>query len=258
MKNKEQLLILYDLLFSGLAIVAVWLAIRDMTTGCSVVQQNVDFTINIIFVVDYVLRLRISKNKKEFFRNNVLDLIAIIPFNSLFKIFRVFKIFKMLKLLKLAKTSARFARLYKRIKFFFDLNGFKYMILTTLICIGIGGVTIHYAEGMSFSDGLWWSFVTATTVGYGDISPSTIPGRIIATVLMLVGIGLIGSLTSTITTLFFQKHEQKSETSRDKLIRSIQDQLDNFDDLSDEDLKTICNTLNFLYTETKNKRNCKD
>ena len=258
MKNKEQLLILYDLLFSGLAIVAVWLAICDMTTGCSVVQQNVDFTINIIFVVDYVLRLRISKNKKEFFRNNVLDLIAIIPFNSLFKIFRVFKIFKMLKLLKLAKISARFARLYKRIKFFFDLNVFKYMMLTTLICIGIGGVTIHYAEGMSFSDGLWWSFVTATTVGYGDISPSTIPGRIIATVLMLVGIGLIGSLTSTITTLFFQKHEQKSETSRDKLIRSIQDQLDNFDDLSDEDLKTICNTLNFLYTETKNKRNCKD
>ena len=188
----------------------------------------------------------------------MLDLIAIIPFNSLFKIFRVFKIFKMLKLLKLAKISARFARLYKRIKFFFDLNGFKYMMLTTLICIGIGGVTIHYAEGMSFSDGLWWSFVTATTVGYGDISPSTIPGRIIATVLMLVGIGLIGSLTSTITTLFFQKHEQKSETSRDKLIRSIQDQLDNFDDLSDEDLKTICNTLNFLYTETKNKRNCKD
>ena len=79
------------------------------------------------------------------------------------------------------------------------------MMLTTLICIGIGGVTIHYAEGMSFSDGLWWSFVTATTVGYGDISPSTIPGRIIATVLMLVGIGLIGSLTEVQLPLYFFK-----------------------------------------------------
>ena len=183
----------------------------------------------------------------------MLDLIAIIPFNSLFKVFRVFKIFKMLKLLKLAKASARFARLYKRVKFFFDLNGFKYMVGATLICILIGGVSIHYAEGMSFADGFWWSFVTATTVGYGDISPSTIPGRIIATVLMIVGIGLIGSLTSTITALFFQKHEQKAPTSRDRLIKSIQEQLDNFDDLSDDDLKTICDTLNFLHEE--NSRN---
>lgn len=76
---------------------------------------------------------------------------------------------------------------------------------------------------------------------------------IIATVLMIVGIGLIGSLTSTITALFFQKHEQKAPTSRDRLIKSIQEQLDNFDDLSDDDLKTICDTLNFLHEE--NSRN---
>lgn len=249
MKSKEKLLFLYDLLFSGLAIAAVYFAICDMTTGCSGVQRDIDFVINTIFIVDCALRLLIAKDKKEFFQNNVLDLIAIIPFNSLFKVFRVFKIFKMLKLLKLAKASARFARLYKHIKFFFDLNGFKYMVLVTLICIIIGGVSIHFAEGMSLSDGFWWSFVTATTVGYGDISPSTIPGRIIATILMLVGIGLIGSLTSTITALFFQKHTQKAETSRDKLIKSIQEQLNNFDNLSDDDLKTICNTLNFLHKE---------
>lgn len=253
MKPKEQFRTIYDLLFGGLAIVAVCFAVCDMTTGCSAVQRNIDFVINLVFIVDYALRLLISKNKKEFFRNNILDLIAIIPFNSLFKVFRVFKIFKMLKLLKLAKASARFGRLYKRVKFFFDLNGFKYMVVSTLICIIIGGISIHYAEGMSFVDGFWWSFVTATTVGYGDISPSTIPGRIIATILMIVGIGLIGSLTSTITALFFQKHEQKSDTTQDMLIKSIQEQLDNFDSLSDDDLKTICNTLVFLHEE--NERN---
>lgn len=253
MKPKEQFQTIYDLLFGGLAIVAVCFAVCDMTTGCSAVQRNIDFVINLVFIVDYALRLLISKNKKEFFRNNILDLIAIIPFNSLFKVFRVFKIFKMLKLLKLAKASARFGRLYKRVKFFFDLNGFKYMVVSTLICIIIGGISIHYAEGMSFVDGFWWSFVTATTVGYGDISPSTIPGRIIATILMIVGIGLIGSLTSTITALFFQKHEQKSDTTQGVLIKSIQEQLDNFDSLSDDDLKTICNTLVFLHKE--NERN---
>lgn len=248
MKHKERLSVLYDLLFSVLAIVAVYFAIYDMTTGCSAIQRDIDFAINTIFIADYALRLLIAKNKKEFFRNNILDLIAIIPFNSLFKVFRVFKIFKMLKLLKLAKASARFARLYKHIKFFFDLNGFKYMVGATLICIAIGGISIHYAEGMSFSDGFWWSFVTATTVGYGDISPSTIPGRIIATVLMLVGIGLIGSLTSTITAVFFQKTTDKEKsTAKDILISSIQSQLNNFDELSDDDIQAICKTLQCLH-----------
>jgi len=44
---------------------------------------------------------------------------------------------------------------------------------------------------MSFSDALWWSFVTTTTVGYGDLSPVSGTGRFIASLLMIVGIGLI-------------------------------------------------------------------
>lgn len=61
-----------------------------------------------------------------------------------------------------------------------------------------------YFEGMNLQDAVWWSFVTATTVGYGDLSPETAVGRIIASILMLVGIGLIGSLTSAITSFFLK------------------------------------------------------
>ena len=64
MKHKERLSVLYDLLFSGLAIVAVYFAICDMTAGCSAVQRDIDFVINAIFIADYALRLLIAKNKK--------------------------------------------------------------------------------------------------------------------------------------------------------------------------------------------------
>lgn len=238
---------LYDIIFCVLAIVAVYISICDLVSRCSEFQIVVDNIITVLFIIDYFIRLIISKDKKEFVKQNALDLIAIIPFNSLFKVFRVFKILKVLKVLKLARISAYFARLYKYIKFFFDLNGLKYMVVICVICIVSGGIAIHFAEGMSMSDGIWWSFVTATTVGYGDISPSTPIGRIIASILMLVGIGLIGSLTSTITALFFQKHENETESKHD-ILKLIQKQLDNFDDLSDDDIDVICNTIKSLHS----------
>lgn len=246
--RKEQLSFAYDILFSLLALIAVYLSIHDITVGDSQFQRNLDFCINVLFIIDYGVRLLLSKNKQDFFKNNILDLIAIIPFNSLFKIFRVFKIFKILRLLKLVKITSYFARLYKRVEFFFEITGLKYMVIVTASCIVLGGIAIHFVEGMSISDGFWWSFVTATTVGYGDISPSTIPGRIVATILMIVGIGLIGSLTSTITALFFRQAEQsKPQSVKGEIIASIQNQLNNFETLTDDDLTTICNTLQALH-----------
>ena len=60
-----------------------------------------------------------------------------------------------------------------------------------------------YAEGKNFFDALWWAIVTVTTVGYGDISPATGIGRVMAIVRMIFGIGFISMLTGTIT--FFCK-----------------------------------------------------
>jgi voltage-gated potassium channel len=63
------------------------------------------------------------------------------------------------------------------------------------------GSNIH-----SYADSLWWAVVTVTTVGYGDHFPITAGGRAVAVILMLIGIGLIGTLTATVASFFVQEH----------------------------------------------------
>jgi voltage-gated potassium channel len=60
-------------------------------------------------------------------------------------------------------------------------------------------------------DGVWWAVVTVTTVGYGDLYPTDVEGRIIGIALMLLGIGFIAVLTGTIASQFIQNDTNSSE-----------------------------------------------
>ena len=61
----------------------------------------------------------------------------------------------------------------------------------------------------SLGDGIWWSFVTVTTVGYGDYFPVSNGGRILAGVLMTIGVGLFGILTSYLATIFIRQDDEQ-------------------------------------------------
>jgi len=79
------------------------------------------------------------------------------------------------------------------------------------------------------SDALWWSFVTITTVGYGDFYPTTTLGRIIAVVLMTAGIGLFCTFTAYVASLFLQEEEKGQEKREDQILaelKSIRERLD--------------------------------
>jgi voltage-gated potassium channel len=71
------------------------------------------------------------------------------------------------------------------------------------------GSNIH-----NYPDALWWAVVTVTTVGYGDRYPISAGGRVVATILMLVGIGLIGVLTATVASVFIKEH---TDANREEL-----------------------------------------
>ena len=88
---------------------------------------------------------------------------------------------------------------------------FHYLLLATAVIVTLGAICIYSVEHgtnksiATLDDAFWWAIVTTTTVGYGDVSPVTGEGRVVAVVLMLLGIGFLGVLTATITSFFFDQ-----------------------------------------------------
>ena len=88
----------------------------------------------------------------------------------------------------------------------FNNKRLRTVLLLILFFIAIFGFVFFITEPdvKSYQDGLWWALVTITTVGYGDITPLTNLGRLVATALMFLGLGLIASLTAVISVKFIQ------------------------------------------------------
>lgn len=232
-KMKKYLTSAYNVIIILLAVTSIIMAIMDI---CGKVGADntafylADNVILIIFAVDYVVRFIMSPKKFDFFKSNVFDLIAIIPFSSVFSFFRFARLFRLakfsrlLKLTKFARVVGVFGKIKRQADKFLHTNGFIYMLYAAVVLIILSSVLISYFEGKTFSDALWWSIVTCTTVGYGDISPVTGVGRVVAVMLMIFGIGLISMLTGTITT-FFSQHSEKNDTMSDinEIIENMSD-----------------------------------
>ena len=116
-------------------------------------------------------------------------------------------------------------------------NKFNFLLVISVIIIVIGAVIISTIEGISLEDALWWSFVTFTTVGYGDVLLKTQLGRIFAVILMIIGIGVIGVITTTITLYIVNSGRHNSaDNYKNHIIEDIKEKLDNYEELSDEDI----------------------
>lgn len=187
-----------------LAVISIILIVLDYAHEINIISPPysiVDNSILIIFAVDYFVRLFYARDKKKFFKENIFDLLSIIPVNNLFYIFRVARVgraFRLLKLLRIFRLVGLTGRLHK----FLKTNGLVYYLYISLTVILIASSLYCISEKVSFGTALWWSITTATTVGYGDVSPTTGLGKAAAILLMFLGIGFIGMLTSSLTNFF--------------------------------------------------------
>ena len=224
--NKRKLSITYNAVMAVLAVISITLIVLDYAKEIKITAMPynaIDNGILIIFAIDYFSRLTLAKDKWEFFKNNIFDLLSIIPATGVSSFFRIARIGRLLRLLKVLRLL-RLVGLAGRLERFLEINGLLYYLYASLVVILVTSSLYCISEKVSFPTALWWSIVTSTTVGYGDISPTTLVGKLAAVINMLIGIGLVGMLTSSITGYFakssgddIEELKQQNEQLKEKL-----------------------------------------
>ncbi|HEL2110150.1 TPA: ion transporter [Streptococcus suis] len=221
----------YDKGMTYLAIVYVFLIVlelMDASIANSIGYSVLDWLLWFIFVCDYFINLYFADDSIEYIQNHVLELIAIIPFDSFFSFLRLGRLARLFRLVKVARIFALSNRFWDTVNRLLHTNSLSKVLLLNISAVLTSSVLLSIIEGKSFFDAVWWSIVTMTTVGYGDIVPQDTISKIIAILLMLVGICTFGMVTSTITRFF---SETERETKLDLLLARVEEQNEKLDRL---------------------------
>jgi voltage-gated potassium channel len=154
-----------------------------------------------VFLVDYLVRLRLAHRRAAFVRKHPLDLASVV-----LPVLRPLQLLRVVTLLDRAFGRSLGSRVA------------MYAVAVTATALGLGSLAVLDAERdapgatiTSFGDAVWWACTTVTTVGYGDRYPVTTAGRAVAAVLMLSGIALLGLVTASLASFLVDRYQDEDE-----------------------------------------------
>lgn len=165
----------------------------------------IDDLICFVFLYDFFKRLYLAKNKIRFMRWGWIDFISSIPTFEILLAGRAIRVIRLLRILRAFRSIRHLiTHIFKR-KTQGALATAATVAILMIIFSSISILQVEHAPNSNIKtaeDALWWAYVTITSVGYGDKYPVTTEGRIIAAMLMTVGVGLFGTYTAFLASWF--------------------------------------------------------
>lgn len=197
----------------------------DLSPEMDGLINQIDFIVCIIFMGDFFYRFHRAPSKLKFLRWGWIDFISSIPMLSVFRggnVIRIVRIFRILRAFRSVRILLKYL--------------LKNRSQNTLVSVGAISCMVAMGGSMAIlrleqaiptgniktpSDALWWSIVTITTVGYGDRYPVSDGGRIVAAILMIVGVALFGTFTGFVASLFVEPDIKREENEVHALAQQI-------------------------------------
>ena len=209
---------LFIVTISILAIVNLFIIWFTPDTVMEQVVLIINFIISVFLLLDFFYRLFSSPSKNDYFVKDFgwLDFLGSLPIFGvqLFRLFRIIRVIRILREMGSREVSREFR--HERATSAMAIVAFLVIVVLQFGSYFIVGVEegSPNANITSPLDALWWTFVTITTVGFGDQYPVTNLGRIIGTLIIITGVVLFTVLTGFIATRFFSVHDINSASSK--------------------------------------------
>lgn len=225
----------FDIALFGLIIFSVLLVMLESVKWIDAEYHRVLFTlewiITILFTIEYIARIiSIKKPLKYIFSlYGLIDFFSTIPLylSYLFagsqvllaiRAFRLLRVFRILKLVRFLGEASQLMRALKASRAKITVFLFTVLIISVML-----GTLMYWIEGdeagfTSIPTSIYWTIVTLTTVGYGDIAPITPQGQFIATIIMLLGYGIIAVPTGIVTTELGRQSRTKNDPNNENFV----------------------------------------
>lgn len=166
-----------------------------------------DNFICLVFLFEFIYKYFKSENKLTYLKWGWIDLFSSIPSLDVFRGGRVIRLIRIIRIIRVVKSVKSFiSQVYSD-----KVEGtVKSVFLIAFLLLITSSISILIVETdlnsniKSAEDAIWWSITTITTVGYGDKYPVTTEGRIIATILMIYGVGIFGTISAYFSNKFFK------------------------------------------------------
>lgn len=239
--------IIYDLTIGFLSVFSILIVVLQFNVELSKSQtiflDLCDNLVYILFLLDGIVKCILSDNWKKFIMKNKIDYIALIPFQFILK--NTFE-----DVSNILRFITYFLRLLDNMKDFLRTTRVLQIIASAMTITLIGSVLMYFFERevgdvKNYGDSLWLAIVTLTTIGYGDVTPKTSAGRLVATILMLTGIGFLSMLTSTFSTYLITLNNHREHMfieDEDRIYIEITE-------LSEENKEKLISYYNYLKQE---------
>ncbi len=197
----------------------------DLPTGLKETLFVADALLSLVFVVEYIYRVATAENKREYMTSffGIIDLVAIFPIlisaASSARVLRLLRVLRVLRLLKFARYNDALDRYTQALK----LIAAEATLFTGVAFVFIIGFAFMIYEVehevqpdvyRNIFDSIWWAIISLTSVGYGDVYPVTVVGRMLTLAMVLTGMGIVAVPTALLASALSQVPYNESEEDR--------------------------------------------